>query len=159
MSESPTAADAALARLVSEQMAGAKPESIAVVTAISGLLARVAYADRSYDDSEQARVREELSMVLGFTDAQIDAVCAALQTQIAALGSGPTAHFSAVLHAQLDAHMRADTVKALLELAAADRIMGDEELSLIRRIGRELGVDSVLVERLIAHLHARPPRP
>jgi uncharacterized tellurite resistance protein B-like protein len=152
VSGSRTTADAALASLVSDQMQGAKPESIAIVTAISGLLARVAYADRSYDGSEQQRVREELSMVLGFSDAQIDVVCNALRSQIQALGSGPTRHFTSVLRDQFDPHMRADTVKALLELAVADRALLDSELSLIRRIGHELGVDAALVERLIAHL-------
>lgn len=148
-------ADAALETLVKDQMAGAKPESVAVVTAISGLLARVAYADRSYDGSEQDRVREELSMVLGFSDDQIDVVCNALRSNIQALGSGPTRHFTSVLRHQFDAHMCADTVKALLELAIADRALKDSELSLIRRIGHELGVDGALVERLIAHLKAQ----
>jgi uncharacterized tellurite resistance protein B-like protein len=154
----PTTADAALETLVKGQMTGAKPESIAVVTAISGLLARVAYADRNYEGSEQARVREELSMVLGFSDDQIEVVCSALRRNIQALGSGPTRHFTSVLRDQFDAHMCADTVKALLELAIADRALKDSELSLIRRIGHELGVDGALVERLIAHLQTQSQR-
>ena len=151
-------ADAALETLVKDQMAGAKPEAIGDVTAITGMLARVAYADRSYDGSEQDRVREELSMVLGFSEDQIDVVCNALRSNIQALGSGPTRHFTSVLRDQFDAHMCADTVKALLELAIADRALKDSELSLIRRIGHELGVDGELVERLIAHLKAQAQR-
>ncbi|HEY0463444.1 MAG TPA: hypothetical protein VGC79_04505, partial [Polyangiaceae bacterium] len=57
----------ALNASIARELPGADPETVTVVTAITGLLGTVAYADRDYSPAEEARVRAELLRVQGMT--------------------------------------------------------------------------------------------
>lgn len=138
-----------LQRVIDDQMRGADPKSVEVVTAMTALLARVAYADRRYDAAEVERVRHELSQVLGFGANEVAAVCAALAADLADLALGELDRYTDVLRERLDVHMRADTVKVLIELAAADRDIASSELGVIREVAAKLLVDEALLEALV----------
>ena len=142
--------DALLSELVAKRMAGADSQAVAVVTAMTGLLARVAYADADYSSAERTRVHEELSMVLGLTQEDIDVVCSTLETHIGEIGRGPTQAFTRVLRERFDRHMRADTVRVLVELAAVDQVIDEQELVIIRRVAEELELQGQLVDALVA---------
>lgn len=146
-------AERRLEAVVRERMSGASDESVGIVLAMAGLLARVAYADRQYTTQEAARVREELRQVLGFSEPDVNAVCAALAEHIDTVGAGPIERYTDVLRGQLDVHMRADTVKVLVELAAADSEIAPAEERVIRAAARSLWVDEALLEALILRAH------
>ena len=146
-------AEAQLEQVVRERMEGASHDSVAVVVAMAGLLARVAFADRQYTEQEARRVRDERQLVLGFSERDVDAVCAALEQHIDTVGAGPIERYTDVLRGHLDVHMRADTVKVLVELAAADEEIAPAEESVIRATARSLWVDEALLEALIQRAH------
>ena len=68
-------------RLVANHLPDEEQDTRAIVVAIAGLLAGVAYADRSYGEAEQAHVREALGRIHALSAAGADAICAALRSQ------------------------------------------------------------------------------
>ncbi|MDD9968148.1 MAG: TerB family tellurite resistance protein, partial [Myxococcales bacterium] len=145
--------DAWLLGVIQARMPNAEHRSVETVTAVTTLLARVAYADGQYTDEERLRVRQELSLVLGMDDADVEAVCAALGEDIARLSALPVEPATAVLKARFDPHMRADAVKVLVELAAADRDFSPAEVGRIREVAVQLDVAADLVSALLARAH------
>jgi uncharacterized tellurite resistance protein B-like protein len=138
-----------VARVVRERMTGASEESIAVVTAMAGVLAQVAFADRKYTEPERVRVEEELSQVLGFDEQDVAAVSAALTEYMDLLTEEPFDHHAEVLRTHLDKAMRAETVHVLVDLAVADQELTDDEERVIRGVARSLWVDEALLEALL----------
>ncbi|MGD8862156.1 MAG: TerB family tellurite resistance protein [Myxococcales bacterium] len=146
MSETPASV---LTRVVRERMTGASEESIAVVVAMAGVLAQVAFADRRYTEPERVRVEEELSQVLGFDAQDVQAVSAALAEHMDLLSDEPFDHHAEVLRTHLDKAMRAEAVHVLVDLAAADDELTDDEERVIRGVARSLWVDEALLEALL----------
>jgi uncharacterized tellurite resistance protein B-like protein len=130
-------------------MRGAEPGSVEIVVAMAALLARVAFADRRYTQTENERVRLELSHVLGFGDPEIDALCAVLGRDLARSAEAELDRYTDTLRERLDTHMRADVVKVLIELSAADREIADSEVAVVREVAAKLLVDEALLEALL----------
>jgi len=126
---------------------------VSTVTAVTTLLAKVAYADGRYTDEERARVQQELSLVLGMEARDVEAVCTALGEDIARLSALPIEPATAVLRARFDPHMRADAAKVLIELAGADHDFSPAEVERIRAVATQLGVPTDLLEALLTRAH------
>lgn len=149
MEQGASGLDAEWVGVLRGRMGGADEVSIRVLAAMTSLLAHVAYADGRYTGEEQARVRAELSQVVGFGEEDLDVICSLLGAHIDRLSGLPAEPATAVLLEHFDPHMRADAVKVLIELAASDRQFDVGEVGRIRSVAEQLGVPDNLVEALL----------
>src|SRR5687768_2129379 len=78
----PLAGAESLLEIVRTELPTADKETIRVVTAMAGLLAAVAYADREFSGAEDARLRSELRRIDGMTEDGVRAIVAALQKHV-----------------------------------------------------------------------------
>ncbi|MBX3127193.1 MAG: TerB family tellurite resistance protein [Polyangiaceae bacterium] len=131
---------AELAHAVEQHLPEADPETVQVVTAISGLLGAVAYADRDYAESEERRVRRELARVHGMTSAGVDAICAALRRHVLLISTVEVPGYCRTLRELGDRELRAEVLGVLLEVAAADDQITHTETNLLRQLTTSLGL-------------------
>jgi uncharacterized tellurite resistance protein B-like protein len=94
----------------------ADDEAVAFVTALAGLLATIAYADRDYSSVEQLHVRQALSQVPDLTPLGIEAVA-------------------------YDVTLRREILDCLVDLAATDGTLSLAETNLLRRTTAALGLE------------------
>jgi uncharacterized tellurite resistance protein B-like protein len=119
----------------------ADQEAVAFVTALAGLLASIAYADRSYSEAEQAHVREALSHVNGLTAAGVEAVCHVLVAHIRDLATVNPQAFSRELRENGDVELRREVLDVLVDLGATDGELSLAETNLLRRTTSALGLE------------------
>jgi uncharacterized tellurite resistance protein B-like protein len=139
----PAAAPTALARLqalVADHLSEADDDSRAIVVAIAGLLASVAYADRQYHEAEQNHVREALGRVHGLSAAGVEVICDALRQHLLELASSNSQQHTRSLRELGDLELRRDVLDALVDLAAADEELSMSETELLRRTATALGL-------------------
>ena len=129
-----------LASLVRSHMAGADDDDVRIVTAIAGLLAGVAYADREYAPAERDRIREDLGRMNALPDAGVDAICALLDREIVELGTGNQQSYTRDLRELVDTELRREVLEVLVDLAAADGEVSLSETDLLRRTTNALGL-------------------
>jgi len=130
-----------VARLLDVHMPDADDETRRLVAALAGLLACVAYADREYEPSEQAHIREELGHVHGLNAAGVDAICALLDAEIVELASGNTQNYTRDLRELAALGTRREILEVLVDLAAADGAVTTEETNLLRRATTAMGLE------------------
>lgn len=130
-----------LDELVHTHMPGADDDAVRLVVALTGLLAAVAYADRRYEDAEQAHVRSALGRVHGLSAGGVDAVCSALRDHIVELAASNLQAFTRDLRELGDVALRREVLDVLVDCAAADEALSTEETSLLRRTARALSLD------------------
>ena len=135
----PSASDE-LRVLVAEAMPGADAQAAAVVGAVAGLCAVVAYADRAYTPAEQIAVRELLARVHGLPDNASAGICALLEKHIVELAHESIQTFTRVLYECTEKRARLEVLDVLVDLAAADEVLSTEETNLLRRIAGSLGL-------------------
>lgn len=133
------AADRIRAAIV-DHLPDADEHTQALVTAVAGLLACVAYADREYREAEQAHVCEALSRVHGLTAAGVETICDVLRDHVIELASiNPQKHTRA-LREHGDIELRREVLDALVDLAAADGELAMAETDLLRRTAAAMGL-------------------
>ncbi|MBK9001581.1 MAG: TerB family tellurite resistance protein [Myxococcales bacterium] len=133
-------AESPLARAIRAHMPGADEESVRVVTAIAGLLAAVAYADRDYSDVEERRVREELHRVHGMTEMGVDAIADALRRDIVGLTTVELPRSARTMVELADEELRLEVLEVLVDVAAADGDISHAETTLLRQLTTSLGL-------------------
>ncbi|MET0283261.1 MAG: TerB family tellurite resistance protein [Polyangiales bacterium] len=133
-------ASATLMELVRQSMPEASPQDAAIVGALAGLFAFVAYADRSYTDSEKQAVRAALARFHQLKPQGIDAVCALLETQVAELAHEPLQTYTRVLYELSDREARLEVLDVLMDVATADDVLSMDETNGLRRIANLLGL-------------------
>lgn len=121
-------------------MPEADEESRRIVTAVAGLLACVAYADREYAPKEERTVRSELTRVHGLSPGGIDAVCGALKEDIEDLAQVGDQAWTRELKDLGARELRVEVLDALVEIAAADHEITLEEANYLRRLATSLGL-------------------
>lgn len=121
-------------------MPEADEESRRIVTAVAGLLACVAYADREYAPKEARTVRSELTRVHGLSPGGIDAVCGALEEDIEDLAQVGDQAWTRELKDLGARELRVEVLDALVEIAAADHEITLEEANYLRRLATSLGL-------------------
>jgi uncharacterized tellurite resistance protein B-like protein len=129
-----------IAQAVRAHLPQADDETLRVVTAITGLLGAVAYADRDYSDVEQRRVRRELGRVNGMTDAGIEAICGALRRNILEVSTVQVPRYCRALRELGDRELRKEVLEVLVEVAAADGVVSSTETVLLRQVTTSLGL-------------------
>ena len=135
----PTASDE-LQRLVRASMPPADAATAAIVGAIAGLLAFVAYTDRNYDETEQRAVRQALGRVDGLPERAIDAISALLVTRIGELAAEPLQTYTRVLYERTARAARLEVLDVLMDVATADDVLSMDETVGIRRAAKLLGL-------------------
>ncbi len=115
--------------------------TVDIVTACGGLLAAVAYADRSFSPAEAQRARELLSTVDGIGPQGSEAVVRALQSDAAALSSRFVARFTRTLRELGTRELREHILSLLVELAVADGEISQSEVIQLRQTATALGLE------------------
>ena len=133
-------ASAELKRLLSASMPEATAESAAIVGAVAGLLAFVAYADRSYAAEEQRAVEAALARVQGLPEHAVAGISALLATRIAELAAEPLPSYTRVLYDLTEKSARLELFEVLMDLAAADEVLSMDETHGLRRVAKLLGL-------------------
>lgn len=125
---------------VKKKMPGADKESVAIVAAVTGLLAAVAYADRTITDEESAHLKAALGRIHGLPQSGVEAVAEVLHEHALRLSASFVPRFTRVLREELGEEHRAEVLSALLEMAAADGVISLEETTSLRNIAGSLGL-------------------
>jgi uncharacterized tellurite resistance protein B-like protein len=129
-----------LEALVREYMSHADELAVKIVTAVTGLLGCVAFADRDFSEAEQLHVREVLGRVDGLSPQGVDAICHALQQNVVRIATGNVQAHTRLLRDHVDVEMRREVLEVLVDLAAADDNLSFEETQLLRRIADALAL-------------------
>jgi uncharacterized tellurite resistance protein B-like protein len=133
-------AAALLRRAVQTQMPEADEETIRIVTAVAGLLATVAYADRVFAPEEVAHVRESIGRIHGMTPQATNTICGALTSHLAELSTLHSHSFTRELKELTEPHVRLEVLDVLVDLAAADGEISLPEVTQLRQITTSLGL-------------------
>ena len=138
--ETPPEARDRLAEIVERYLADADVPTRRIVTAVAGLLAKVAYADGHYSIEEEANIQKELSRVHGLSQAGVDAICGLLADQIAHVTLLGDHDWTRDLLELADRELRVEVLEVLVEMAVADGVLKHEEQTQLRRIAKSMGL-------------------
>jgi uncharacterized tellurite resistance protein B-like protein len=130
----------ALAAAVQRELPGADPETIQVVSAMTGLLGAVAYADRNFSPAEEERLQVELMRIQGMTSDGARAIIATLRQHVLAVSSVGIPNYCRALRELGDRELRLEVLEALVGLAAADGVIDQAEVNLVRQVTSSLGL-------------------
>lgn len=113
---------------------------ISIVTAVAGLLATVAYADRDHSDAEREEIRAQLHRIEALNERAVTAIVEALERHILHLSTKYVQRFTRILCEQADASMRLEVLDVLLGVAAADGTISHEEIIGLRNLTNALAL-------------------
>jgi len=136
-----SAGPASYEEVVRRELASADAETIAIVTAIAGLLGGVAYADRQVSPDELQVLRSALARIQGLTEAGVRAIEHALTRDATKLSTLDRPRHTRTLVELADRSLRLEVLGLLLELAAADGTISLPEVTTLRTIATALGLD------------------
>jgi uncharacterized tellurite resistance protein B-like protein len=129
-----------LAQIVEKYLADADEATQRIVTAVAGLLAKVAYADGHYSEQEEATIRKELSRVHGLSQEGVDAICGLLADQISHVALLGDHDWTRDLRELAARELRLEVLEVLVEMAVADHLLKQEEQTQLRRIAKALSL-------------------
>jgi uncharacterized tellurite resistance protein B-like protein len=135
----PTASEE-LRKLVAHSMPEADAQQAAIIGAVAGLLATVAYTDRKYAEAEREQVADALSRMHAVSPQALGAIEELLGERLAELSHEPLQTYTRVLYEGLERGARLEIFEVLMDLAAADEVLDMEETNLLRRIARAIGL-------------------
>ena len=138
-SERPSASEE-LKRLVQQSLGDTDGETAAIVGAVAGLLAFVAYADRSYSEQERAAVEAALARVQGLPAHTVEAVSELLGSRIRELAGESLPTYTRVLYELTERGARLEVLEVLMDVAVADEVLSMDETNSLRRIAKLLGL-------------------
>jgi uncharacterized tellurite resistance protein B-like protein len=129
-----------LAEIVEQYLADADDATRRIVTAVAGLLAKIAYADGHYSTQEETAIQRELSRVHGLSQAGVDAVCGLLADQIGRVALHGDHDWTRDLRELADRELRLEVLEVLVEMAVADEVLKHDEQTQLRRIAKALSL-------------------
>lgn len=138
--EVPARARERLAQIVERYLSDADEATRKIVTAVAGLLARVAYADGDYSETEEAAIREELARIHGLSPQGIDAICQLLADEIGQVALLGDHDWTRDLRELATRELRLEVLEVLVEMAVADHVLTSEEQTQLRRIAKALSL-------------------
>ena len=140
LEELPPRARDRLAEIVEQYLTDADEATRRIVTAVAGLLAKVAYADGEYSTQEEAAIRRELSRVHGLSAAGVDAICGLLADQISHVALLGDHDWTRDLRELAERELRLEVLEVLVEMAVADEVLKHDEQTQLRRIANALSL-------------------
>lgn len=129
-----------LAEIVAQYLTDADEPTRRIVTAVAGLLAKIAYADGDYSAQEEAAIRKELSRVHGLSPAGVDAICGLLADQISHVALLGDHDWTRDLRELASRALRLEVLEVLVEMAVADSVLKHGEQTQLRRIAKSLNL-------------------
>jgi uncharacterized tellurite resistance protein B-like protein len=129
-----------LAEIVEQYLTDADDATRRIVTAVAGLLAKVAYADGPYSVQEEASIQRELGRVHGLSQAGVDAICGLLADQISHVALLGDHDWTRDLRDLAERQLRLEVLEVLVEMAVADEVLKHEEQVQLRRIAKALSL-------------------
>ena len=129
-----------LETVVQRELAGADAETVAIVSAIAGLLGSIAYADRKITEDEERALLRELSTIQGLDERGAQAIYRTLTRHIVAVSTLERPRFTRTLLELGDRDLRYQVLGLLVETAAADGTISLEEVNMLRSITTALGL-------------------
>ncbi len=129
-----------LAEIVEQYLTDADDATRRIVTAVAGLLAKVAFADGEYSAEEEETIRKELSRVHGLSPNGVDAICGLLADQIGYVALLGDHDWTRDLRELADRELRLEVLEVLVEMAVADEVLKHEEQIQLRRIAKALNL-------------------
>jgi uncharacterized tellurite resistance protein B-like protein len=129
-----------LAQIVAKYLVEADDATRRIVTAVAGLLAKIAYADGDYSPQEETTIRQELSRVHGLSEAGVDAICGLLADQISHVTLLGDHDWTRDLRELADRELRLEVLEVLVEMAVADQVLKHDEQVQLRRITKSLNL-------------------
>ena len=129
-----------LETVVQQELAGADSETVAIVSAIAGLLGSIAYADREITKDEERALLRELSTIQGVHEQGAQAIYRTLTRHIVTVSTLERPRFTRTLLELGDRDLRYQVLGLLVELAAADGTISLEEVNMLRTITTALGL-------------------
>jgi len=140
MDDVPPQARDRLAKIVEQYLADADDATRRIVTAVAGLLAKVAYADGHYSVQEEATIQKELSRVHDLSPAGVDAICGLLADQISHVALLGDHDWTRDLRDLAARELRLEVLEVLIEMAVADHVLKHDEQVQLRRIAKALNL-------------------
>lgn len=140
--ESPTF-ESELAAVIQNAIPDADTETHAIVVAVAGLLGCISYADRDFSQEEKERSRKLLRTIHGISEHSAQLIVAALEKNIIRISTVEAPRYCRALVQLADRELRLEVLKMLLEIAAADEHIAQEEVVLLRQITKSLGLEQV----------------
>jgi len=125
---------------VRRELGAADAETVAIVTAIAGLLGSVAYADREITEEEHRLLVTELSKIHGLDARAAQAILKTLTQHIVTVSTLERPRFTRALLELGDRDLRYQVLGLLVDLAAADGTITLEEVNMLRSITTALGL-------------------
>lgn len=135
----PERPDERLVSAVRAELPNADEETRRLVTAVAGLLACVAYADREYSDAEATKIRTELARVHGLAPESVEALSRVLRDEMKGLAMAGAQLWCRELVELGDRNLRWEVLEVLVELAASDSEISLAETNYLRRLATSLG--------------------
>ena len=129
-----------LSKIVEQYLADADDATRRIVTAVAGLLAKIAYADGHYSVQEEATIQQELSRVHGLSQAGVDAICGLLADQISHVALLGDHDWTRDLRELAERELRLEVLEVLVEMAVADHVLKHDEQTQLRRIAKALSL-------------------
>ncbi len=118
----------------------ARERQCQTVTAVAGLLAKIAYADGNYSPQEETAIRTELGRVHGLSQAGVDAICGLLADHISHVALLGDHDWTRDLRELAERELRVEVLEVLVEMAVADHVLTHDEQSQLRRIAKALSL-------------------
>jgi uncharacterized tellurite resistance protein B-like protein len=129
-----------LTQVVRQHLPESDEQTIETVVAIAGLLATVAYADRTVTEEEERRLCQELERIHGLSRAGVQAICGALREHIVELSTAQAPRYTRALRELGDRDLRLEVLEVLVDLAAADGTLATSEVNVLRQLATALGL-------------------
>jgi uncharacterized tellurite resistance protein B-like protein len=136
---SPTASEE-LRKLVAHSMPEADVQQAAIIGAVAGLLATVAYVDRKYAEAEREQIADALGRMHALAPQALGAIEELLSERLPELSHEPLQTYTRVLYEGLERGARLEVFEVLMDLAAADEVLDMDETNLLRRIAHAMGL-------------------
>lgn len=136
--------------IVDQALPGADRDTRRIVVAIVGLCGAVAYADRYFSDEERASLSQLLATLQGIDAAKVAALVETLDLHIVEISTTQMARHARTLVELGDRDLRQSVLELLLDLAASDRTLVDQEVVVLRQVTKALGLDQSEYNRLQA---------
>ncbi|MEM7136429.1 MAG: TerB family tellurite resistance protein [Myxococcota bacterium] len=139
-SDLPVHARERLALIVEKYLADADEQTQRIVTAVAGLLAKVAYADGHYSEAEEQTIRDALTRVEGLGEEGVDAICNLLADEISQVALLGDHDWTRDLRDLAKREVRLEVLEVLVELSVADEVLKQEEQTQLRRLAKALNL-------------------
>ncbi len=117
-------------------------DHVRIVGSIAALLLCVAYADSSYDTSEETLLREQLGRIHGLDADGVDAIARVLRENTALIIGAEGTSYARELLELTDTDFRIELLDVLVDVAAADDEITVQETNLLRSVTKALGLSS-----------------